>query len=120
MFKTKLAQQSFKRVGSGLVATALGLATCLAPAIANATTTTGTPGWVRATTNELRVILGSTEFYAYSSQPPGDCPTVSVETLQQWQSLAQAALLSGKRVGIGWFTCNSGNTNYMYVIELSR
>lgn len=119
MFKTKFAQQSVKRIGSGLVATAIGLATCLAPAIAKADITVGPAGWLLLSGPKLRVVVSGQEFFAYSSAAPVGCPSIDPETVKQYHSLAQASLLSGKRIGVHWFTCGNSSIKYMYAMELT-
>jgi hypothetical protein len=116
MFKTKFTRQSVKRVGSGLVATAIALAASLAPATAMA----APPGWVRVTGNELRVIMpDGTQYFAYTAYPPDGCFTINVDLFKEWQSMAQAALLGGRSIGIGYGTCGSSSIRIITNIEIS-
>jgi len=78
----------------------------------------GSPGWVRAYGNQLRVIIGSTELFAYSSDAPSNCATVSSDTLKLYGSLAQGSLLSGKVIGVSYESC--GGQNMIISVELSK
>jgi len=113
MFKMQLEKNSFKRLVSALFATAIGLAACLAPTTAMA----AAPGWVRLTGNQLRIIVGSTEYYAYTAGSPNGCATVSSDTLKEYQSIAQTALLAGRNIGIGSYVC--GGQNIITSIEIA-
>ena len=115
MFKTKLAQHSIKRVGSGLVGIAIGLAAVFAPTVAMADTV----GWLRISGNELRIILpDGTQYFAYTAFEPTNCFHVSSDTFKEWASLAQAALLSGKNIGIASVKC--GTLNVINNIEIAQ
>ena len=114
MFKSTFAKQSIKQAGSGLVATAIGLAVCLAPTAALAAAPTG----VQVTGNALRITIDGSELFAYTGTPPSGCFSVSTETFKSWQSLAQAALLAGRSMNIGWGTCGSPSVRIMFNVEI--
>jgi hypothetical protein len=44
----------------------------------------------------------------------------SIDTVKLWSSLAQAALLSGKTVVVGWNACDSTNTKYITSVQLNQ
>src|ERR1041384_3942455 len=120
MLKTKFAPRSIKRIA----AVAIGLVTCLAPTMAMATLTNfaGVASWVRAQKTELRVISvgpsGTMLLYAYPDTY-GSCPGVGQETLKLYTSLAQASLLSGKKIGVNYFDCtNNDNVTVHYISDM--
>lgn len=117
MINMKFAPRSIKKVGSTLVAAAIGLAAAVAPLSAMADTL----GWVRVTGNELRLITPSgTIYYAYTAYAPTGCFTVPADTFKEWQSMAQAALLAGKTVGVAYTSCGSPAVNVINHLELTQ
>ena len=122
MFKTKFAKQSIKRVGSGLVATAIGLAASFAPAVAMADTfSIGVPSAVRIygnSGNQLRVLIGTTELFVYATEAPTGCFNRGFDAIKEYQSLAQAALLAGKTIAVTYNDC--AGLHYIVGIDLAK
>lgn len=52
----------------------------------------------------VAIDCGGTFYYGYGSAWSGCSNTVSVDTLKTWESMAASALLSGKRLNIGYVT----------------
>ena len=60
----------------------------------------------------------STSYFANvgTGSPCGTVPTQNAESVRNWNSLAQAALLSGKKVDIGYQDC--GNVHWLQSLQL--
>ena len=89
---------------------AIGVATAIAlparPAHALQTTCTVTNvAWATGDSGTLQVYCGGSWYFAFGS---GACPNISIDARKAWQSLAQAALLSGKQIYIEYSTCTGG------------
>ena len=81
---------------------------------------TCTPNIVEYSTNNntptpLLIQCGGTNFFGPIA-PVSNCAAQSIETLKIWTSLAQAALLSGKKLNIYTKTCGSGSSQVPNVI----
>jgi hypothetical protein len=90
---------------------ALGLAsaTTMSSERAEAATTTcsvNSVGWTTLDGGTLQVLCNGTYYYAYGA---GSCPNIDAESRRMWLSLAEGALLSGRRVNINYSACGSAN-----------
>ena len=67
-------------------------------------------------------VAGSVNYFGQVSAQTGcTANNQTVDTLKMWQSLAQAALLSGKTVKIYYNVCGTGSNqfNYIYALDLN-
>jgi|SRR6187551_1071282 len=62
-------------------------------------------------------LTGGANFHAFKTAPTG-CNSRSIDTIKAWQSLAQSALLAGKKVRIYYTVCNS--QNMIDIIDLNK
>ena len=112
MFSTIFGKKTtVKRVGSGVLAAALGLGVCLAPSAAYATVAPdGVPTAIELGNTSVLIQVGGVNYMAFLSGAPAGCSNVSADTLKGWTTFAQTALLAGRNVRIFFTTCNSPNT----------
>ena len=75
--------------------------------------------YVGGTQPFLLVQLGNTyNFYAYLNSPSGCAAhNQAPDTIKAWQSLAQAAVLSGRSVRVHWTLCNGAG--YIWALDLN-
>ena len=95
------------RAALGLVATlAVAATTTLAHADASGTTTVNA---VEYSSGQLLIQLSTGVNYIGTTGAPAGCTSFnqSVDTLKAWTSMAQSALLSGKRLKVYFTTCSS-------------
>jgi hypothetical protein len=82
---------------------------------AHALTTTCTVSqvaWSPTGGGTLQVLCGGSWFYAFGSH--ASCNVQDIETRKQWNSLAQAAALTGRTININYTGCSGGNAlDYM-------
>jgi len=109
MFKTRFARQSINRVGGGFAIAAMAFGICSAPAVALARELSDavSPSTVALGDGNLYIVAAGTAYEAFTSGQPSGCGAVSSDTLKGWQSLAQTALLSGKKLVFGYNDCGS-------------
>jgi hypothetical protein len=53
-------------------------------------------------------VCGGNNFTAWLTGPAAGCNTSSIDAIKIWQSMSQAALLSGKKLGMAFTTCTNG------------
>lgn len=58
----------------------------------------------------------STNYYAQQPSPRGSVPAASLDTIKIWQSLATAAMLSGRTLRIDYITYNT--YRYIYDVQI--
>ena len=51
---------------------------------------------------------------------PSGCPTVDMDTLKMYETVAVAAKLAGRNVSVWYNSCNSGNTRTIGAISLEQ
>ena len=119
--KTFSKATSSRKLASGLVATALGLALCTVQTSAFANVAgAASPTVVEYQPGVLLVQLpGGTNYIGVLNAVAGcTSNSQSIDTLKQWTSLAQAALLSGKSVKVFFNVC--GGFNYISTIDINQ
>jgi hypothetical protein len=67
----------------------------------------------------IQVNGGATNYFAQQNSPCTGVPSQSIETIKIFLSIAQASLLSGKKVTLYTNTCSNG-TQYIYDIVMAR
>jgi hypothetical protein len=115
---TFVSVKTFSRIAA--LAAAMFLVAASRPAFA-ASAGPVTVGIVEVTGNGILIQLtGGQNFQAFTSVPPADCFSVSPDAVKGWQTLAQSALLAGKKIKIGYTVCNGGATNAINFIDLNK
>jgi len=119
MFKSIFKKSSSAKLGSSLVAAAMGLALCTAQSSAFAAVSAQvSPTVVEYQPGVLLVQLpGGTNYIGVLNTVAG-CTTYNqtIDTLKNWTSISQAALLSGKSVKLYYTVC--GGQNYITTIDI--
>jgi hypothetical protein len=101
---------------SVLSALAIGSVATSAQAAVTAPTSVGIIEYYGGT---LLVQLNGVNFYGQlATQAACTTNNQTIDTLKAWQSLAQAALLSGKQLKIYYNVC--GSTNYITAMDLNQ
>ena len=119
MIKTILNKLTSMRKVSGFVAIAAGLTVGISPTLAFASVTgLASPVAVEYSAGSLLVQLpGGANYLGVVSAAAGcTANNQTLDTLKAWQSLTQAALLSGKSVKIYYNTCSS--VNYISTVDI--
>ncbi len=90
--------------------------------LAHATDAFTTVGVVEYAPNSLLVQGADGVNYLAKINAPSGCTSnnQTIDTLKAWQSLAQAALLSGKTVRIYYNVCSSNSQNYIAAMDLDK
>ncbi len=81
--------------------------------IVSTTCTVTKVGWATGGSGTLQTVCGGNWYFAFGSS--GSCPTASIDTRKAWQSLMQAALLSGKPLYLEYENACSGGPGLTYV-----
>ncbi|MET0795569.1 MAG: hypothetical protein ABW061_28885 [Polyangiaceae bacterium] len=107
-----------KKTGSVLVAllTAFAITTSAVPAHAT-TLATGNVNVIEVTNNVLLINLSNgVQYKVATTGVPAGCTAVTSDQLKIMVSVAQAALLSGKKINVYFDNCSG--SNYVPVIDL--
>jgi len=73
-----------------------------------------------ATSSYVAMVCSGTAYYAWTANAPTGCTAVSADAAKSWVSLAQSAVLSGKKVTLYFTPCGSSNWNYISEIDLDQ
>lgn len=114
MLKTTIAKLK-PHISILAIVTAVALLMGSTPAFANSTqnTVTVVDFW-DGNSGTLQIRVGGVSFIAQNTA--GTCPHETVDNLKTWQSLAQAALLSGKQLVVDFTPV--GSTNCLFELSL--
>jgi len=99
------------------VATAVAVTVASTPAFASAAT--GNPSQVAYPQGQLVIQFNGINYIGVTA-PGCGLSANTVDTIKVWQSLATAALLSGKNVIVSFSTCNGNGVNYIWDVLLLR
>jgi len=112
---------SVKKVVRALAGPALSLSIVAAASTAGALDKQATVNAVEYSQGVLLIQLSDgTNYFGQVTADASICNVhnVTLDTLNKWQSLAEAALLSGKQLKIYFTNCGSPNKKYISVIDL--
>lgn len=101
MVSRKVLSALFFGSAVGVVSTASDRAEAL-----QTTCTVSDVAWATGGSGTLQVYCGGSWYYAFGSH--GSCPVVNIDARKAWQSLAQSAFLSGKRLYLEYDSCSGG------------
>jgi hypothetical protein len=106
---------AIRKAFSGLLALSVAVAISASSGEADASALTCSVtqlAWATGSSGTLQVYCGGAWYYAFGSS--GSCPTANIDARKAWQSLAQAAMLSGKSLYIDYTSCSGGpGINYL-------
>jgi hypothetical protein len=122
--ETTMFNSMFKKTSTALVAllTAFAVTTATVPASAQQVVQGTVPAIelnLVGTNNILRVnVLSAGATTQYVSDTHAPCNAATVDDIKMYQSVAQAALLSGKKINILFGACPGSSVNYIQFIDL--
>jgi len=103
-----------------LIAATMTASTPAFASYSNATCTVSNVGYSSTgSAAYIAIICGGITYVAWDASAPSGCVSTTVDALKTWMSLAQAAVLSGKSLGV--YYNNTGNTcsGYNSIFQLN-